>query len=197
MSHYGERLTALVDGQLGAADRDRLLVHVAGCPACRAEVDAQRRVKSSVGALPAPAPSDPLLHRLVSLAAPGEPRRPGRSLSDRSVAPPPPGRPTRAARPGVARRDRHRPAPQRSSRVRTLAVGAVSVAVITLGTAFVAGGGEGQGAPLAPPVDTFPIEHARTSVGVAVVDAAAGAVSASFGGEISRSGTVIAGVPGR
>lgn len=51
MSHLGERLTALVDGELGHDERDRALAHLAACDLCRAEADALRALKQ-------PAPRD-------------------------------------------------------------------------------------------------------------------------------------------
>lgn len=44
--HLGERLSKLVDGELGADTRDRVLAHIATCAKCKAEVDVQRRLKN-------------------------------------------------------------------------------------------------------------------------------------------------------
>ena len=34
MTHLGDRIAALADGELGHTERDRALAHVAGCPSC-------------------------------------------------------------------------------------------------------------------------------------------------------------------
>ncbi|WP_059013212.1 anti-sigma factor family protein [Streptomyces specialis] len=80
--HLGESLAALVDGELSHDSRDRVLAHLATCPSCKAEVDAQRELKSVFAASPLPAPSDGLLARLQGLpstadeSASGEPQEP-------------------------------------------------------------------------------------------------------------------------
>lgn len=67
--HLGDRLAALVDGELGHDARDRVLAHLATCHKCKAEADAQRRLKS-VFAQSAPPPlSEGLLARLQGLPA--------------------------------------------------------------------------------------------------------------------------------
>lgn len=69
--HLGENLAALVDGELCHERRDRVLAHLATCPTCRAEADAQRRLKSVFAESPLPGPSDTLLARLQNLPAGG------------------------------------------------------------------------------------------------------------------------------
>ena len=81
MGHLGERLTALIDGELGHAERDRAFKHLASCDSCRAEADALRRLKRRIGALTDPKPSGDLMSALFELSEPGEP-----------LAPPPPRR---------------------------------------------------------------------------------------------------------
>ncbi|WP_349632444.1 anti-sigma factor family protein [Streptomyces lydicamycinicus] len=44
--HLGDRLAALVDGELGHDARERVLAHLATCGKCKAEADAQRRLKN-------------------------------------------------------------------------------------------------------------------------------------------------------
>ncbi|MFK0114467.1 anti-sigma factor family protein [Streptomyces sp. NPDC090994] len=65
--HLGDRLSALVDGELGHDARERVLAHVATCPKCKAEVDAQRRLKNVFAEASGPAPSESLLARLQGL----------------------------------------------------------------------------------------------------------------------------------
>ncbi|GAA2420318.1 hypothetical protein GCM10010191_34440 [Actinomadura vinacea] len=92
MSCLGERLTALVDGELGHEDRDRALAHLAGCERCRSEADSLRRLKGrlrDLGGLPAgdgadDLPSGDFMARLRGLAqpdagTPGPPESPGLS----------------------------------------------------------------------------------------------------------------------
>ncbi|MFE9169364.1 anti-sigma factor family protein [Streptomyces kebangsaanensis] len=65
--HLGDRLAALVDGELGHDARERVLAHVATCPKCKAEVDAQRRVKNVFAQAAPPPPSESFLARLQGL----------------------------------------------------------------------------------------------------------------------------------
>ncbi|MFF7334299.1 zf-HC2 domain-containing protein [Streptomyces sp. NPDC008150] len=71
--HLGDRLSALVDGELGHDSRDRVLAHVATCPKCRAEVDAQRRLKNVFAEVAPPPPSESFLARLQGLPGGGDP----------------------------------------------------------------------------------------------------------------------------
>jgi hypothetical protein len=77
VSHLGERLTALVDGELGHDERDRALAHLAVCAECRAEADALRRLKSRLRALPGPPPAVDFLRRLTTLGEPATLGEPG------------------------------------------------------------------------------------------------------------------------
>ncbi|MFK4223640.1 anti-sigma factor family protein [Streptomyces sp. NPDC019890] len=67
--HLGDRLAALIDGELKHDARDRVLAHLATCPKCKAEADAQRRVKSVFAQTAPPPPSEGLLARLQGLPA--------------------------------------------------------------------------------------------------------------------------------
>ncbi|MBT2402996.1 MULTISPECIES: zf-HC2 domain-containing protein [unclassified Streptomyces] len=80
--HLGDRLAALVDGELSHDVRERVLAHLATCPKCKAEADAQRRLKSLFVESAPPPLSAGLLARLQGL--------PGGSL-DGSSGPPGPG----------------------------------------------------------------------------------------------------------
>ncbi|MER7774058.1 zf-HC2 domain-containing protein [Streptomyces sp. NPDC096191] len=70
--HLGDRLSALVDGELGHDARERVLAHVATCPKCKTEVDAQRRLKNVFAEAAPPAPSESFLARLQGLPAGGD-----------------------------------------------------------------------------------------------------------------------------
>jgi hypothetical protein len=67
--HLGDRLAALVDGELGHESRDRVLAHLATCAKCKAEADAQRRLKNVFAQAAPPPPSESFLARLQGLPA--------------------------------------------------------------------------------------------------------------------------------
>ncbi|SED54256.1 Putative zinc-finger [Streptomyces misionensis] len=69
--HLGDRLSALVDGELGHDTRERVLAHLATCARCKAEADAQRALKNAFAAAPPPPPSASLLARLQGLPGGG------------------------------------------------------------------------------------------------------------------------------
>ncbi|MFE2021172.1 anti-sigma factor family protein [Streptomyces sp. NPDC059499] len=69
--HLGDRLAALVDGELKHDARERVLAHLATCSRCKAEADAQRRLKSAFATATPPSPSEGFLARLQGL--PGGP----------------------------------------------------------------------------------------------------------------------------
>ncbi|MFF9477572.1 zf-HC2 domain-containing protein [Streptomyces sp. NPDC014733] len=77
--HLGDRLAALVDGELGHDARERVLAHLATCGRCKAEADAQRRLKSVFAQTAPPGPSEGLLARLQGLPG-GDPDGPGGGL---------------------------------------------------------------------------------------------------------------------
>ncbi|MFI2201493.1 zf-HC2 domain-containing protein [Streptomyces sp. NPDC020192] len=65
--HLGDRLSALVDGELGHESRERVLAHLATCARCKAEADAQRRLKNVFAEAAPPPPSASFLARLQGL----------------------------------------------------------------------------------------------------------------------------------
>ncbi|MEX2983457.1 anti-sigma factor [Streptomyces sp. C36] len=97
--HLGDRLAALVDGELGHDSRERVLAHLATCWKCKAEADAQRRLKSAFAQAAPPPLSDSLLARLQGLPAGGTgDDRGGRDRDDDA------GRAGRAGRGGLGSR---------------------------------------------------------------------------------------------
>ncbi|MGW2640272.1 zf-HC2 domain-containing protein [Streptomyces sp. NPDC001348] len=70
--HLGDRLSALVDGELGHEARERVLAHLATCARCKAEADAQRRLKNVFAEAAPPPPSESLLARLQGLPGGGD-----------------------------------------------------------------------------------------------------------------------------
>lgn len=69
--HLGDRLAALVDGELSHDARERVLAHLATCPKCKAEADAQRRLKTMFVESAPPPLSAGLLARLQGLPGGG------------------------------------------------------------------------------------------------------------------------------
>ncbi|MEU7414020.1 zf-HC2 domain-containing protein [Streptomyces sp. NPDC042638] len=71
--HLGDRLSALVDGELGHETRERVLAHLATCGRCKAEADAQRALKNVFAEAAPPPPSASFLARLQGLPGGGDP----------------------------------------------------------------------------------------------------------------------------
>ncbi|CAM5603069.1 Putative zinc-finger domain-containing protein OS=Streptomyces albaduncus OX=68172 GN=FHS32_006809 PE=4 SV=1 [Streptomyces griseoloalbus] len=147
--HLGDRLAALVDGELGHDARERVLAHVATCAKCKAEADAHRRLPNVFAAAAPPPPSESLLARLQGLPAGGGFGDGGSPLGDSALpggstpgvfgtrrgerfefayAPVRRHQPAAAAAAGLA----GRPA-SRGMRLAFVAAGAVSLAAIALG----------------------------------------------------------------
>jgi anti-sigma factor RsiW len=172
--HLGDRLSALVDGELGHDTRERVLAHVATCPKCKAEVDAQRRLKNVFAETAPPPPSESFLARLQGLpggggdsppdggfpgSLPGLAGRPGAPGARRgqqfefghvrvgphAAVPREPYRPDGFRIHPVGRSDAERP-PSRGLRFVFVAAGAVSLAAVALGgvTTGAAGGTTAQ-----------------------------------------------------
>lgn len=151
MSHLGDRIAALVDGELDHESRDRALAHIATCDTCRAEVDAERRLKARIRSLSEPELTADLRLRLLSLAA----------SSTGNAAP------TFAV--GRSGLDLSRGHP------RLLVAAAAVVVVFTLTTAFAVGGSaDGAGTPVSPAVDQYAVEHAVLVGEVPLADSYAG-----------------------
>jgi anti-sigma factor RsiW len=162
MSHLGDRLSALIDGELDGAERDRAYAHLAGCEPCRAEAAELRALKQKLRSLRTRAPAEAAMtRRLIALTGPGGPLPPRRRLMRVLPARPSAGRGIgRSTRPGTRR--------PRSARRRYLVLGTVSL-VVGLGTAaFSAGGGSASvpGPRITPPVEMYSVEHAITTGGV-------------------------------
>ena len=183
MSHLGDRLSALVDGELSGAELDRAHAHLAGCGQCRTEAAELRQLKQKLRELMTHEPVDgapaeaAMTSRLVAMTGPGGPvparsgpARTGpphhqrlRVMSGRRPAPGPglsrPGKPGDLGDLGTRRTWLG------ARRRRYLVLGTVSL-VVSLGTvAFTAGGG-GDAAPgprITPPVEMYSVEHAITT----------------------------------
>ena len=156
MSHLGDRLSALVDGELDGAERDRAYAHLASCVQCRTEAAELRALKQKLRGLISRAPAEAAMtRRLIAMTGPGGPLPPRRRLL--RLAPPAARRETR--RPGLRGSAGH------AHRRRYLMLGTVSL-VVGLGTAAFTVGGSGEAAPgprITPPVEMYSVEHAITT----------------------------------
>jgi anti-sigma factor RsiW len=146
MSHLGDRLSALVDGELDGAERDRAHAHLASCQQCRTEAAELRALKQKLSMLLSGAPAEAAMtRRLIAMTGPGGPLPPRRRRLRLAPAP-------RAGSRGPVRR-------------RYLVLGALSLVVGLSTAAFTAGGG-GEAAPgprITPPVEMYSVEHAITT----------------------------------
>ena len=136
MSHLGQRISALIDGELSDSERDRVLAHIAGCDECREEAVALRALKQRMHSLGEAMVDAALTGRLLAMAMPPD----GRPWTARA-----PWRP-RGAFPAA----------------RMLTVGLLASTVAGLGAAAFFVGGEQQvpGPKVTPAVDTFLVQHA-------------------------------------
>jgi anti-sigma factor RsiW len=161
MSHLGDRLSALVDGELDGAERDRAHAHLASCEQCRTEAAELRVLKQKLSALMTGAPAEAAMtKRLIAMTGPGGPMPSRRGLL--RVGPGSRRGSTRASRrPGTRGLRGARSARRR----RYLMLGTVSL-VVGLGTAAFSAGGGGEAAPgprITPPVEMYSVEHAITT----------------------------------
>ena len=140
--HLGERLSALVDGELSDAQRERVLAHLAKCDDCRQEAAALRLLKRRMHAL---GDSDPAAGDLAGADA----------LTWRLLALAPASGPGQPVDPATAGRRRH---------VWSLVAAGVVTAGLGLAAAvFVAGGERPAGPRIVPAVDVFMVQHAITT----------------------------------
>jgi anti-sigma factor RsiW len=188
MSHLGDLLSALVDGELSGAELDRANAHLAACGACRVEAHALRRLKHDLHSLAEPAgvtDNDQITGRLLALAA--------RSGADAQVPrqrkggnPGDPSGPANLGRRGPRRlrvtgRRRGTGHYTVTARVRRAAVHqrrgryvlwtTLSLIVVGIGTAFGLGGGS-TGPKVTPQLEVFDAQHAVTSGDVPFADPA-------------------------
>ncbi|MET8002378.1 anti-sigma factor family protein [Nonomuraea glycinis] len=154
MAHLGERVSALVDGELSHAERERALAHLTFCADCRREVDSTRALKSRLRSLDHPPMPADLTMSLLRMSEPGGPlpprERPFPTRTFGGVPIPGPhsiapldNRPGRGAHGGASS------GPGRGGRRRRTTYVAVSVvsAAVALGTFFAVSGAAQQGTP--------------------------------------------------
>jgi anti-sigma factor RsiW len=146
-SHLGDIVTALIDGELGVEARDRALSHAAACPRCKADVDAERRLKAKLRGTPTPASAESfLLASLLEIPA-----------SPQSMTPGWDDGPHRSSR-----RIRH---------PYMLGAGCAASVVIGFAGAAALGASGGSGRLVSPAVSTYTVENAATTGGVPLTDA--------------------------
>ena len=133
MSHLGRRLTALIDGELSAAERDRAHAHLARCAACRAEANELRALKKRMRGLQDLAADADLTQRLFAIPRPGGSPAP---LRDR--------------------------APRHRGRYVALGVSCV-VAGLGVTAFTVGGSPPAPGPRVTPPIEMYSVEHAITT----------------------------------
>jgi Putative zinc-finger len=173
MSHLGQRISALIDGELSDSERDRVLAHIAGCDECRQEAVALRALKRRMHSLGEAMVDAALTGRLMAMAVPSD----GRPWSARA-----PWR-TRGAFPAA----------------RMLTAGLLASTVAGLGAAAFFAGGEQQapGPKVTPAVDTFLVQHAIVTGDLPVTSLAGGTAStpssppsATGGSRVTAAGPV-------
>ena len=171
MSHLGQRISALIDGELSDSERDRVLTHIAGCDACRQEAVALRALKQRMHSLGEAMVDAALTGRLMAMAMPPD----GRPWTTR-----PPWRP-RALFPAA----------------RMLAAGILASAVAGVGAAAFFAGGEQQasGPRVTPAVGTFLVQHAIVTGDLPVTSASG--TSSHAGGTASAARAAGDSEPGR
>lgn len=174
-SHLGERAAALVDGELGDAERERALAHVAVCESCRSEVEAQRRLKARLDSLHAVEAPSGLESRLLALAVPLTPPLPPAQPGPGPFPNPwtlgPPTAPVGfAVSHGGPARAAMRTGPRRR---RPLLAAAATAAVAGVAAFAVVSAGPGPQRTVDPGADVFVVEHVSSTRGP-LADPAAG-----------------------
>ena len=150
MSHLGHRLSALIDGELGHVQRERVLAHLARCEPCRREAAALRALKQRMHVLGEATANTALTDRLVALGA-RYPRPAGLGLPRRRW-------------------------PVRSIAAACLTLAGLGLPV----AAFLAGGGQQEPGPsVSPAVDMYVLQHEFSTGGVQVSPAPSPSLSSA------------------
>jgi anti-sigma factor RsiW len=188
VSHLGDHLSALVDGELSGAELDRANAHVAACGACRVEANALRRLKHELRALAEVCDADGITNRLLAMT--------GQSGADEAEEQVPanlaglayPRERVRVADLAVERDRRHgirasaapysaapsRRRVTRRGRGRYVLWTTLSLIAVGIGSAaFGMGGSPGSPGPqITPQLEVFDMQHAITSGDVPFADPA-------------------------
>jgi anti-sigma factor RsiW len=178
MSHLGRRLSALIDGELGDAERDQAHAHLVSCDDCRAEAAALRTLKRRVHNLGETSADSALTRRLIALEELAQAAQPPAATRARFAFPAfsGPGALTRPPAPGSVFGWPGEPAamaagplggtPPTAGRgrghTRYVVAGAVAALAVGLGAASFAAGGERMPGPtVTPEVDVYNAQHAE------------------------------------
>jgi len=145
VTHLGQRLSALIDGELDGSERERVLLHMTRCDSCRDEVAALRMLKRRMSALgdAASGGGAGLTGRLIGLSALAS--LPRRDDADMPSPPPPQDRPV-GGLPGRG------PASPEQRAGRYFVAGSLAMFLAGLGTVAFIAGGESQPQAPTPPV---------------------------------------------
>jgi anti-sigma factor RsiW len=165
VTHLGQRLSALIDGELSGSERERVLLHITRCGACQDEVAALRTLKKRMNALGEAAAGAGLTGRLMGLrdsvlgSAPmTEQAWPQPSTWD---VPSQPARPEQGA--GQTWDVPSQPARPEQRAGRYFLAGSLVIFLAGLGTAAFIAGGEPQAQapslPVTPSVDVLVVPH--------------------------------------
>ena len=173
MSHLGQRISALIDGELSDSERDRVLTHIAGCDACRQEAVALRALKQRMHSLGEAMVDAALTGRLMAMAIPPDARPPWRP---RGVLP--------------------------ATRMLTAGILASAVAGLGAAAFFAGGEQQVPGPKVTPAVDTFLVQHAivtgdlpvTQASGTAATGTAASPRGSATAAPATRSASVAVGV---
>jgi anti-sigma factor RsiW len=150
VSHLGQRLSALIDGELSHPQRERVLAHLARCEPCRREAAALRALKQRMHALGEATADAALTARLVAMG--GRYPVPGTGGSRRRW-------------------------PLRSIAAAALAVAGLGIPAAAF---MAGGGGRAEPGPgVTPAIDMFVLQH-DLSTGGALVGTAPASVPPSF-----------------
>jgi anti-sigma factor RsiW len=172
VSHLGDLLSALVDGELSGAELDRANAHVAACGACRVEANALRRLKHELRSLAEVSDCGDITKRLLAMN--GQDGKPGPGI---------PATPVSVRKLGRERGQRHRAGaagegemtgpysvqpPRRlitRRRGRYVLWSTLSLVVVGIGTAAFGMGGTASptGPQITPQLEVYDFQHAVTS----------------------------------
>jgi anti-sigma factor RsiW len=151
VTHLGQQLSAWIDGELSADERERVVLHLFKCQSCQSEAEALRRLKRRMTALGEAAADAGLTGRLMELAGVTDGWLPGHQPLGSVPWPTQPSPWVPASR---TRRADSRPG-------RYFMAGSFALFLAGLGTAaFIAGGGSDAPAPrVTPVVDVYMVQH--------------------------------------
>lgn len=193
-----------MDGELGHDSRDRVLAHLATCCRCRAEADAQRRLKNVFAEAAPPPPSESFLARLQGLPG-GDADGPGERFAFSYV-------PADSVHASEQRGFRVHPVADRPSsrglRFAAAAAGAVSLAAVALGgvttalpgdLAADARSGPGNGSNVAPSrsagTGTAAPDTQRRRSAAPLLAPGGGALNRTPAAQVSASAPLLPGIP--